>query len=85
VQESEEEIKRLEEEIKQMTQEMETEAQAMADRWEDAAGEIQTYTVKPRRSDIKVELVTLAWVPYWEIGYSSARGSVTQDRVPASS
>ncbi|HUS69343.1 MAG TPA: hypothetical protein VM075_01030, partial [Anaerolineae bacterium] len=83
VQESEEQIKRLEEEIKQMTQEMEKEAQAMADRWEDAAGEIQTYTVKPRRSDIKVELVTLAWAPYWEIGYRSARGEVAHGRMPA--
>jgi hypothetical protein len=55
----------------------------MADRWEDAAGEIQTYTVKPRRSDIKVELVTLAWVPYWEIGYRSTRGQVDRGRVPA--
>ena len=83
VQESEEQIKRRGEEIKQMTQEMEREAQAMADRWADAAGEIQTYTVKPRRSDIKVELVTLAWVPYWEIGYRSARGQVDRGRVPA--
>jgi DNA helicase HerA-like ATPase len=83
VKESEEQIKRLEEEIKQMTQEMETEAQALADRWEDSAGEIQTYTVKPRRSDIKVELVTLAWAPYWEIGYRSARGQLARGRVPA--
>jgi len=83
VQESEEQIKRLGEEIKQMTQEMEGEAQAMADKWEDAAGEIQTYTVKPRRSDIKVELVTLAWAPSWEIGYRSARGEVAHGRVPA--
>ena len=83
VQESEEQIKRLGEEVKHMTQEMEREAQAMADRWEHAAGEIQTYTVKPRRSDIKVELVTLAWVPYWEIGYRSTRGQVDRGRVPA--
>jgi len=83
VQESEEQIKRLEEEIKQMTQEMEKAAQPIADKWEDAAGEIQTYTVKPRRSDIKVELVTLAWAPYWEIGYASALGQVAHGRVPA--
>jgi len=83
VQESEEQIKRLGEEIKQMTQELEREAQAMADKWEDAAGEIETYTVKPRRSDIKVELVTLAWAPYWEISYRSAPGEVAHERVPA--
>jgi len=83
VQESEGQIKRLEEETKQMTQEMEKEAQTIADRWEDAADEIETYAIKPRRSDIKVELVTLAWAPYWEIGYRSARGEVAHGRVPA--
>jgi hypothetical protein len=83
VKESEEEIKRLEDEIKQMTQEMEGEAQAVADKWEDAAGEIETFSVKPRRSDIKAELVTLAWAPYWEIGYRSTRGQTDHGRVPA--
>jgi hypothetical protein len=62
---------------------MEEEAQALANQWEDAAGEVETYTVKPRRSDVKVELVTLAWVPYWEIAYRSARGEVAHGRVPA--
>jgi hypothetical protein len=83
VQQSEEEIERLEEEIKQMTKEMEEEAQAIAEEWEDAVEQVETYTVKPRRSDIKVELVTLAWAPYWEIGYRSARGEVAVGRVPA--
>jgi len=83
VQESEEEIKRLKEEIERMTKEMEKAAQPIADKWEDAAGEIQTYTVKPRRSDVKVELVTLGWAPYWEIGYRSARGEVAHGRVAA--
>jgi hypothetical protein len=83
VQESEEEIKRLEEEIKQMTGEMEEEAQALADQWEEDAGEVETYTIKPRRSDVKVELVTLAWAPYWEVDYRSARGELAHGRVPA--
>jgi hypothetical protein len=83
VQESEEEIKRLEEEIKQMTREMETEAQDLADEWADVAEEVEVYSVKPRRKDVNVELVSLAWAPYWEIGYSSARGKVAHSRVAA--
>jgi len=62
---------------------MEEEAQAIAEEWEEAVEEVETYTVKPRRSDIKVELVALAWAPYWEIGYRSARGDVSHGRVPA--
>jgi len=83
VQESEEEIKRLEEEIEQMTKEMERETQELADQWTDVAEEVEVYSLKPRRKDVKVELVTLAWAPFWEISYSSARGKVAQGRVPA--
>jgi HAMP domain-containing protein len=81
--ESEEEIERLKAEIEEMRREMEQDAEAIADQWADAAHEVETYAVKPRRSDVKVQLVSVAWAPYWEIGYSSARGTVTHDRVPA--
>jgi hypothetical protein len=81
--ESEEEIKRLEQDIKEMTQEMEEEAQAIADEWAEATDQVETYAVKPRRSDVKVQLVSVAWAPYWEISYPSARGSTAHDRVPA--
>ncbi|TKJ27700.1 MAG: hypothetical protein CEE40_12930, partial [Chloroflexi bacterium B3_Chlor] len=54
--ESEEEIERLEAEIEEMRLEMKEEAEAIADRWADAAEEIETYAVKPRRRDVQVEL-----------------------------
>ncbi len=81
--ESEEEVERLEAEIEDMRQEMELEAEAIADKWADAVEEIETYTIKPRRKDVQVEVAALGWAPYWEIGYRSASGSVTHNRVPA--
>jgi len=66
-----------------MRQSQEEEAKAITDKWAATLEEIETYTVKPRRSDANVELVALAWAPYWEIGYRSASGSLTHDRVPA--
>ncbi len=81
--ESEEEIERVEAEIEEMRAEMEEEAEAIAEKWADVAEETETYAVKPRRSDITVDLVAVGWAPYWEIGYSSARGSVTHSRVAA--
>jgi phage terminase Nu1 subunit (DNA packaging protein) len=83
IEESEAEIARLEDEIEDMRQEMQEEAEAITDRWAATPDEIETYAVKPRRSDVQVEVVALAWTPYWEIGYRSARGSLTHDRVPA--
>jgi hypothetical protein len=83
VKESEEEIARLKAEIEDMRREMEQEAADLADQWADVAEDLETYAVKPRRSDVDVRLVAVAWTPYWEIGYASARGSATHDRVAA--
>jgi len=80
---SEEQIARLKAETDDMRREMEKEAEDVADQWADVAEDLETYAVKPRRSDVNVQLVSVAWTPYWEIGYASARGSVTHDRVPA--
>jgi chromosome segregation ATPase len=83
IEESEEEIARLQQQIEDMRQEMEEEAETITEKWDAALDEIETYPVKPRRSDVQVEVVALGWTPYWEIGYRSARGSLSHDRVPA--
>ncbi len=83
IKESEEEIARLQEEIEEMQRDMEEEATAITEKWAATLDEIETYDVKPRRSDVDVEMVALAWAPYWEIGYRSARGGLTHDRMPA--
>jgi len=83
IEESEEEIARLQDEIENMRRDMREEAVAITGKWAATLDEIETYLVKPRRSDVQVKVVALAWAPYWEIGYRSARGSLTHDRMPA--
>jgi hypothetical protein len=83
IEESEEEIARLQAEIEDMRQEMQEEAASITDKWAATLDEIETYPVKPRRSDVQVKVVALAWTPYWEIGHRSARGDLIHDRVPA--
>ena len=43
------------------------EVAAIDARWEAAAAEVTIHEVKPRRSDVTVELCALAWVPWWEV------------------
>jgi hypothetical protein len=62
---------------------MEEDAEAIAENWAEVAEEIESYAVKPRRSDVEVQLVALGWAPHWEIAHRSARGKLTHDRVPA--
>jgi phage terminase Nu1 subunit (DNA packaging protein) len=83
IEESEAEVARLQDEIEDMRRDMQEEATAITEKWAATLDEIETYPVKPRRSDVRVEVVALAWSPHWEIGYRSARGSLTHDRMPA--
>ncbi len=83
IEESEEEIALLQAEIEEMRQEMQEEATAITEKWAATLDEIETYAVKPRRSDVQVEMVALTWTPYWDITHRSARGNLIQDRVPA--
>jgi len=81
--ESQEEIESLKAETEDMRQELEEEAKAIADRWASVADEIEDHAIKPRRKDVDVEMVALAWAPYWEIGHSAAAENQARDRVPA--
>jgi hypothetical protein len=83
VEESVQEIERLQEELAQLRQQMEQDAQAIGEKWDDALAGIETYQVKPRRSDVKVDLAALAWVPMWEITHESIPGHLTQQRIAA--
>ncbi len=83
IKESEEQIARLQAEINNLRREMEQEAEALSQKWASVLDQIATYAVRPARGGVQAKLVALAWTPYWEIGYTSASGSLTHDHVPA--
>ncbi len=83
IEESKEEIDRLEKEIAEVNDTIIDEADLITQEWADTLEQVGPYEVKPRRVDIKVDMVALAWLPYWEIGYRSASGRLSHDRVDA--
>jgi hypothetical protein len=83
VKESEAEIARIKEEVEALEQEMQHEADTITEKWEGIPDKIETYPVKPRRQDVRVDLVALTWVPAWEIGTLSATGTPSHHRMPA--
>jgi hypothetical protein len=83
IEESEAEIARLKEETEELQQAFEEEATAIGDKWSATLDEIEVFAVRPRRKDVDVQIVALAWAPYWEIGHATASGRVTHDRVAA--
>ncbi len=77
IRESQEEIQTLQKEILELERSLQDETREIADRWETVLDEVETYVVKPRRTDVKVEVMALGWAPYWEamgqVGTDAAR------------
>jgi hypothetical protein len=83
VKESEEAIARIEEDLKQLATEMEEEAKAVTERWSKTVDDIEQVKILPRRTDIDVHTVAIAWTPSWEVRYEDARGRGRTDAMPA--
>ena len=83
VTESEREIVRLQGQLEAMRQDMNRDVEDITQEWTANLEDIETYSIKPRRADVHVDMLALGWVPYWEIGYRSVRGKVTHSRVAA--
>lgn len=66
IRESKEEIAALQEEIADLRDQLESDAQDIADKWDEVLDEVTTHPVKPRRTDVRVHTVALAWLPVWE-------------------
>ena len=83
VAESEADIARLQAEVEDVKSQMEQDADALTEQWTSAAANIQVTKISPKKSDIDVQMVALAWVPNWEVTYEDARGRARTDAVPA--
>ena len=69
IQESEEEINDLKEEMAALEQNLKEETEAITLHYAQLLDELTTVELKPRRTDVAVDLVTLAWIPTWLIRY----------------
>jgi hypothetical protein len=55
----------LEQQLKDLEAEFEAEKDALAARTDPATEVLDTVAIKPKKADITVELVALAWAPHW--------------------
>ncbi len=83
IEEAEAAIARIKNEDAELKAELEREANALTEQWSQAAQDIEEIKVMPRKTDIKVQLVALAWAPSWEISYEDLRGRTRVETVPA--
>jgi hypothetical protein len=83
VKESEAAIARIQADLEQLTAEMEDEARAVTEQWSKTVDDIEQVKVLPKRTDIDLLTVALAWAPNWEVTYQDARGRGRTDALPA--
>ncbi len=58
-------------------------AEAITGRWTATLSDLQEVKVTPRKADIAVHLVALAWLPVWEVTYTDLAGQIRSERVEA--
>ncbi len=58
-------------------------AEAITSHWTATLNDIQEVKVTPRKTDVAVRLVALAWLPVWEITYTDLAGQIRSERVEA--
>ena len=65
-------IEDLQDDLEDLLGELEEEIEAVKARWSETAENLDTVSLRPRKSDIYVEAWGVAWAPYWDIVYEDS-------------
>ncbi len=69
IEESHEEIEELQDEINELEEELKTEVEEISRKWENIRETAGTEELAPRRTDVTVHSVSIAWLPFWSISW----------------
>lgn len=69
IEESHEEIEELQDEINELEEELKTEVEEINRKWENIRETAGTEELAPRRTDVTVHSVSIAWLPFWSISW----------------
>jgi hypothetical protein len=83
VEEAEERIEGLQREVEALEEELKDQTAAITKRWDEAVEDLESVPINPRRNDVEVDTVAIAWEPYWLMAYSDASGARKSQAIPA--
>ena len=63
---AEDTVEAIQKQLADLNAEFEAESAELAARIDPTTEELETVTIRPKKADITVQLVTLAWAPYWQ-------------------
>ena len=62
---AEENVDALQQQLADLDAELQQEIQSLTTQWDVETIPLETPNVRPKKSNISLKLVALAWVPYW--------------------
>ena len=68
LQDNREDLEELQEDYADMEEKVKEELAEIREKWEAFSDGISRVEIKPRRTDVKVDTVSLSWHPYWVAG-----------------
>jgi hypothetical protein len=83
IEESKAQIARLQAEIEGMQRDMEKEAESITQKWTGSLDQVETLSVRPKRTDVRIDLAGLVWVPFWILERPSEMGMISRRTIPA--
>ncbi len=81
--ESQQTIAQLNQQIQEMQAEMDGISREAAARWDQAQHEIEQYPVRPRKTDVNIQHLAVAWTPQWLVTITDAGGQPRTETVSA--
>jgi hypothetical protein len=66
-------VESVQQQLTDLQTQFDTESAALTEKLDPLSETLETISIKPRKTDILVQLVSLAWAPYWQ----DERGSLT--------
>ncbi|MGW8181604.1 MAG: hypothetical protein ACWGQW_22975, partial [bacterium] len=75
IKEVEERVEGLKRDAEALAEELQDQTTTITERWDEAVENVESVPIAPRRSDVEVDIIAIAWEPYWLIGYSDKSGA----------
>lgn len=75
VERAKEDLAALQESLAELNVELEGELEELAAKYEEMAEAVEDLAVRPKKADIRVELVALAWAPFWRDSRGMVKGA----------
>ena len=70
-------VEELKQEVVKIEQELKDQTQEISLKWANMLDDITTEQLAPKRTDIDIQLVALAWLPSWFIRYDDGLHTTT--------